>query len=115
MEQEVKEPKKNLDPCHRIAMFSMFSGIGALLSFVTPPTQLILGVTAAMGAYLSKNGKPMRGTAKVGMTLGICSVLCSLIVFCNFIWLMNFLDDPANTELFKEILNYLQYAFGITM
>ncbi|HIT65384.1 MAG TPA: DUF4190 domain-containing protein [Candidatus Ventrimonas merdavium] len=87
----------------RLPLFSLLAGIIGILFCCTPPVQLILGAAAVLLAWVSKNGRPYTRQSKAGLILGILSILCSILVFGNFVMAMNLIEDPANAELIRDL------------
>ena len=99
----------------RLPLFSLIAGICGLLACCSPPRQLLLGAIAIMLAWFSRTGRSFRGSARIGLILGILSIIISVTVFLYYMFTLRFLDDPANSELVREairqsqeILNYFQ-------
>lgn len=108
MEQQQQPTGTAVPHSSRLPIFSLISGIFALISCCTPPMQMLLGATAIILAYLSRQGKPLRGMALVGLILGILSVVCSLFIFFQYMAAMQIMSDPANAGLVKEVIRQYQ-------
>lgn len=89
-------------------IFSLISGILALISCCTPPMQMLLGAAAVILAYISRQGKPLSSMARTGLILGILSILCSLLVFFQYMAAMQLMSDPANADLVNEAIRQYQ-------
>lgn len=96
----------------RFPLFSLLCGIFALISCCTPPLQFFAGAAAVLLAYFSKQGKPMKKPALVGMILGIVSIVCSLLIFFYYMTAMQILGDPANAPLVRDIMRQYQDFFN---
>lgn len=88
---------------NKLPILSIIFGIQGILCCCNPPTQLILGGVAITLAWLSKNGKPLNGTAAAGLITGVISIILSLVVFAHYIWTMNIAQDPANNAMIRDI------------
>lgn len=86
----------------RLPLFSLLAGIIGILFCCTPPIQLILGAAAVLLAWISRNGRPYTRQSRAGLILGILSILCSILVFGNFVMAMNLIQDPANADLVRD-------------
>lgn len=103
----------------RFPLFSLIAGICSLLACCSPPKQLLLGAIAIILAWASKNGRPLGRTARIGLILGILSVIISIVIFVYYMFMLHFMDDPANSELVREairqsqeLLKYFQNSMG---
>lgn len=92
----------------RLPVVSLISGIVGLISCCTPPVQMLFGAAACITAYLSKQGKPLRGAALAGMILGVFSIISSLLIFFYYMAAMQILGDPANAAIVREIMQQYQ-------
>ena len=90
------------------AFFSLAVGIFALFACVSPPMQLLLGASALMAAYLSRNGRPMTGPAIAGTVMGICGILSSFVFLAFYVLTIRMLDDPNTVAMQREILQQYQ-------
>lgn len=95
----------------RLARLSLLIGIGSLLACCTPPWQLFLGSVAAMLAYASKGDRPLSTAARVGLVLGILSIIISILNFACYMYLLQIADDPANAELVRQSYRQAQALF----
>lgn len=95
----------------RLPIFSLLSAILALISCCNPPQQFLFGAAAVILAILSKNETVMDSTAKIGMILGILSIIISLIVFFQYVAAMHIIGDPANADLVQEVLQQYKELF----
>lgn len=112
MEQQQPQPSAgNGNPLSaRLPIFSLITGLLALISCCTPPMQMLLGASAIMLAYLSKQSSPQNGMARTGLILGILSVLCSLVIFFQYMAVMKLMRDPVNADFIKEVIRQYQAA-----
>ena len=86
---------------HICATTSLLCGILGIFSFFYPPIQLIFGSSALILAYVSKNSGSLHGSAIAGIILGVIS---SFVIFKEYIWIMDLLDDPASSAEIKEMI-----------
>ena len=93
------------------ATLSLVSGIFALISCCFPPTQLLFGAAAIMLAIISKKGSPFSGIAIAGLVLGILSVICSILMFINFVVTMQLMQDPANAQIVDQVMKQYESLF----
>ena len=106
MEQNhIQTPDKRTNT---FAFFSLAVGIFALFACVSPPIQLLLGATALMAAYFSKNGQPMTGPAIAGTIMGICGIISSFVFLAFYVFTLRLLDDPNNVAMQREIMRQYQ-------
>ncbi|NBH73496.1 hypothetical protein D3Z51_16065 [Clostridiaceae bacterium] len=106
MEQNhIQSPDKRTNT---FAFFSLAIGIFALFACVSPPIQLLLGATALMAAYFSKNGQPMTGPAIAGTVMGICGVVSSFVFLAVYVLTMRMLDDPNYVAMQREMMRHYQ-------
>lgn len=96
---------------NNFATLSLVAGIFALISCCFPPLQLLLGAAAIMLAIVSKKGGPFPGMSVAGLILGILSVICSILMFINFVITMQLMQDPANAEIVKQVMEQYQNLF----
>ncbi len=90
------------------AIFSMIVGIFALFACISPPMQLLLGATALIVAYISRNGRAMTGPAIAGTVMGIWGILCSFLVLGFYVFTIRMLDNPDYVAMQREILRQYQ-------
>lgn len=110
MEQNhIQSPDKKTST---FAFFSMAVGIFALFACISPPIQLLLGATALMAAYFSRNGQPMTGPAIAGTIMGIFGILCSFLFLAFYVFTIRMLDDPNNVAMQREIMRQYQDMFN---
>ncbi|MDO5407763.1 MAG: hypothetical protein Q4F28_10630 [Eubacteriales bacterium] len=95
----------------RLPIFSLIAAIISIISCCNPPQQLLFGVAAILTAWLSRQGRPLKGMALTGLILGILSVICSLLVFFQYMAAMQIIDDPANADLVREVMRQYQALF----
>lgn len=79
-------------------------GILGIFSFFYPPIQLIFGSSALILAYVSKNSGSLHGSAIAGIILGVLCIIISFVIFKEYIWVMDLLDDPASSAEIKEMI-----------
>lgn len=89
------------------AAVSLILGFAALVSCCAPPMQFLCGASAVMTAVLSRK-EHLSGMARVGLILGILSILCSIFVFVQYVIAMRLMSDPANAVLVKEAARYYE-------
>lgn len=102
-------------------LLSLIAGICALVACCSPPRQMFCGACAIVLAYLSKQGRPFSKPALIGLIFGCLSVVCSILIFVQYVMALRVMSDPANSELVKEalrqsqeIMNYFQnYSNGV--
>lgn len=87
------------------AIVSLAVGILGMFCFFYPPIQLFCGSAAIMLAYLSKTGGKLKGTAVIGIVLGVCSILLSIFFFHFFLTALHIMDDPVNVALYREAMD----------
>lgn len=104
-------PKPAPQKPNTFATLSLVSGIFALISCCFPPTQLLFGAAAIMLAVVSKKGGPYSGAAMAGMILGILSVICSILMFINFVVTMQLMKDPANAQIVNQVMEQYESLF----
>lgn len=92
----------------RLSLFSIIAAVFGILCCCNPPLQLIFGAAAVIFAWLSKNNQPFSPRAMIGIILGSLCILFSFIVFFQYMWAINFVDDPANASLIKEVYRQTQ-------
>ncbi|MCI9105111.1 MAG: hypothetical protein HFG56_05955 [Lachnospiraceae bacterium] len=106
MEQNhIQSPDKKTNP---FAFFSLAVGIFALFACVSPPMQLLLGASALMAAYFSKNGRPMTGPAIAGTIMGICGILSSFVFLAFYIFTIRMFNDPNYVAMHRELMRQYQ-------
>ncbi len=93
---------------NNFAISSMIVGIFALFACISPPMQLLLGATALIVAYVSKNGRAMTGPAIAGTVMGVWGILCSFLVLVFYVFTIRMLDNPDYVALQREILRQYQ-------
>lgn len=89
------------------AVVSLILGFAALVSCCAPPMQFLCGAFAVMAAVISRK-EHFSGMARVGLILGILSILCSIFVFVQYVTAMRLMSDPANAALVKEVTRYYE-------
>lgn len=89
---------------HICATTSLLCGILGIFSFFYPPIQLIFGSSALILAYVSKNSGSLHGSAIAGIILGVLCIISSFVIFKEYIWIMDLLDDPASSAEIKEMI-----------
>lgn len=99
---ESTHQKKQNSIYDNLALFSLIAGIVGLTSCCYPPVQLILGSTALILAFLSRNQKALTVPSIIGIITGTISLLLSLLLFLQYVWVMNLMEDPANAAMVKE-------------
>ncbi|MDO4267255.1 MAG: hypothetical protein Q4C73_02185 [Eubacteriales bacterium] len=100
---------KNTTIYDRFATLSLTAGaFGLLACCFGPPAQFACGCAAVILAWGSRNGQPLRGSAKAGFVLGIISAVSGIIFFIQYVWLINMIQDPANAGLVKELYRQTQ-------
>ncbi len=92
----------------RLSLFSLIAGILGLVSCCNPPIQLICGSSAAILAWLSRTQQPLTPRGVIGLVLGILSIIISILVFFQFMWAMEIIEDPANAELIRQFYQQTQ-------
>ena len=106
MEQNhIQSPDKKTNP---FAFFSLAVGIFALFACVSPPMQLLLGASALMAAYFSKNGRPMTGPAIAGTIMGICGILSSFVFLAFYIFTIRMFNDLNYVAMHRELMRQYQ-------
>ena len=105
----MEEPQQNQPPKITInfALVSLILGFSALVSCCAPPMQFFCGASAVMAAFLSKKGH-FSGMARVGLILGILSILSSILIFIQYVTALRLMSDPANAALVKEATLYYE-------
>lgn len=102
---------------HICATISLLCGILGIFSFFYPPIQLIFGSSALILAYVSKNSGSLRAPAIAGIILGILCIISSFVIFKEYVWLMDLLDDPASSAeikaMFEEYRELIEQALPI--
>lgn len=86
---------------------SLVFGLAALLLCCAPPMQFLLGASAIITAILSRKER-FSVKARIALILGSISILCSIIVFTQYIVAMRLMSDPANAALVKEVTRYYE-------
>lgn len=94
------------------AAMSLVSGIFAMVSCCFPPTQLLFGAAAIMLAIISKKGGPFSGISIAGLVLGILSVICSILMFINFVVTMQLMQDPANAQIVNQVIEQYESLYN---
>ena len=89
------------------AIVSLVLGFSALVSCCAPPMQFFCGSAAVIAAFLSRK-EHFSTMARVGLTLGILSIICSILVFIQYVVAMRMMSDPANAALVKEATRYYE-------
>lgn len=89
------------------AIVSLVLGFSALVSCCAPPMQFFCGSAAVMTAFLSRKER-FSTTARVGLILGILSIICSILVFIQYVAALRMMSDPANAALVKEATRYYE-------
>ena len=79
---------------HICATTSLLCGILGIFSFFYPPIH----------AYVSKNSGSLHGSAIAGIILGVLCIISSFVIFKEYIWIMDLLDDPASSAEIKEMI-----------
>ncbi len=104
------EPQQNQPPKAGInySIVSLVLAVSALFSCCTPPAQFFCGACAVMAAVLSRKGQPFSTMARTGLVIGILSIICSILVFIQYVTTMRLMSDPANAALVKEVTRYYQ-------
>lgn len=101
-------PSESSKSAFRIcSTISLMCGILGIFSFFYPPIQLIFGSSALILSYLSRNCGSWRVSAIAGIILGILSVICSFVIFKEYMWIMGLLEDPAHSAEIREM--FLEY------
>lgn len=105
----MEEPQQNqpMNITINISLLSLLLGFAALVSCCAPPMQFLLGSGAIMLAFLSRK-EHFSSMARVGLILGILSILCSILVFIQYVTAMRLMSDPANAALVKEVTRYYE-------
>lgn len=111
MEPNKGQASSIYDKC---ALFSLFTGFMGMTTCCYPPLQLVLGAAALILAYISKTEHPLTGQGKVGMVLGIISVIVSLLMFAQFVLAIHIMDDPANAPMIRDIFKQYQDLLGVS-
>lgn len=106
------QPKPVPPKPNTFATLSLVSGIFALISCCFPPTQLLFGAGAILLAIASKKGQPFSGVAIAGLVLGGLSVVCSILMFINFVITMQFMKDPANAQIVNQVMEQYESIFN---
>lgn len=107
----MEQKKEPVDFFNKLPTLSIMVGIFGLTSCCYPPLQLVLGAAAVMLAYLSKNGKPLSAPAVAGTVLGVASIVLSIFIFLQYIWVMDLMADPANSAMMKEVFRQYRELF----
>ncbi len=97
---------------NRFATLSLVAGIFGLISCCFPPTQLLFGAGAVMLAIVSKKGSPFSGPAIAGLVLGTLSIICSILMFINFVITMQLVQDPANAQIVNQVMEQYESLFN---
>lgn len=105
------QPKPVPPKPNKFATLSLVAGIFALISCCFPPTQLLFGAGAIMLAIVSKKDAPFSGVAMAGLILGILSVICSILMFINFVVTMQLMKDPANAQIVNQVMEQYESLF----
>lgn len=103
-----KSPSKSPNLYDRLAVYSLICGTLGLLTCccMNPPFQMVLGGASIVLALASRgNGSPFSTPAKTGLSLGIVSAALSILIFGQFMWAMDIIKNPENTQLIREIYN----------
>lgn len=90
------------------ANLALVAGIFGLFACNNPPYQLLLGASAIMLAIISKKGGAFPNMSVAALILGIVSVVCSFLLFFSFVYTMHFIEDPANAQIVKQVLEQMQ-------
>lgn len=89
------------------AAISLVLGFVGLVACCAPPMQFLCGASAVMTAVFSRK-EHFSGMARVGLILGILSILCSIFIFVQYVVAMRLMSDPANAALVKEAARYYE-------
>lgn len=96
-----------------MATASMLLGLmGVMLSCSCSlfPGAVAFGVAAVATAVLSKKGRPFRGTAILGMLLGIIAIIVGVIEFIYLVMLTSAMKNPAYVPFFNQVFDQLEQA-----
>lgn len=106
--QQWQQPPKK--PKNTFASFSLICGIFGILSLCCMgfPLSIIMGVGAICFAVLSRQGRPMYGTAVAGIILGIIAVILGILEFVYIMALSNLAKDPANAALINQFVEQIE-------
>lgn len=102
--QQSRPPKAGIN----FSIVSLVLAVSALFSCCTPPAQFFCGACAIMAAVLSRKGQGFSTMARIGLVIGILSIICSILVFIQYVTTMRLMSDPANAALMKEVTRYYQ-------
>lgn len=102
------------DTSKRMALFSVFIGLGSILMCVRPDLQFGASVAGILFAIYSKNGKPFSGLAIFGLIISITSLILSLFMFAYFCLMFTLAKDPQFAPIFNEAFaNYEKWLESI--
>ncbi len=106
----MEQPQQNQPPKAFInyPVVSLVLSICALFSCCTPPAQFFCGACAVMAAVLSRRDHTFSTMARIGLVIGILSIVCSVLIFVQYVATMRIMGDPANAALVKEVTRYYQ-------
>lgn len=105
--QQWQPPQK---PKNRFATVSLMCGIFGILSLCCMgfPLSIIMGVGAVCFAVLSRQGRPMYGTAIAGIILGVIAVILGILEFVYIMAISSLAKDPANAALINQFVEQIE-------
>ncbi|MCD8083116.1 MAG: DUF4190 domain-containing protein [Clostridiales bacterium] len=97
---------------HMLSLSSLLCGILGLICIFYPPAGLVLGVSAILTAWLSKNDRRRSASALAGTVLGCLAAALSLLIFMQYVLVIDYITDPGNSALVTDILQKYRDLFG---
>ena len=118
---ETPSPKEHSDTnetrrnrSRRYATMSMMCGIFAFFSlFLSFSAAILLGMSANVLFVLSKEeGQPRRGSAVVGLILGVMSTIFGVVEFFCLIQVYHMITDPQYAPFFDQAMELYESLIG---
>ena len=115
---ETHSPKEHSDTnetrrnrSRRYATMSMMCGIFAFFSLFS--AAILLGMSANVLFVLSKEeGQPRRGSAVVGLILGVMSTIFGVVEFFCLIQVYHMITDPQYAPFFDQAMELYESLIG---
>ena len=109
-EQNAFDPHYRKKPTNTFAALSLGCGIAGILSLCCMgfPFAIVMGVGAVCFAVLSRQGRPMYGSAIVGIILGVTAVILGIVEFVYILALSNLAKDPANAAIINQFMDQIE-------
>ena len=109
---DTNETRRNRSRRH--ATMSMMCGIFAFFSlFLSFSAAILLGMSANVLFVLSKEeGQPRRGSAVVGLILGVMSTIFGVVEFFCLIQVYHMITDPQYAPFFDQAMDLYESLIG---